>query len=198
MAEVELVESELPGIEFTKPDDFALGGEDDADAPYGRKADGTPKKRPGRPAGGSSGTSTRKAPTLSLAQLETELADKIVEVTIPFSLTSPLAGAVIDERAERTAKGLVTIAGGSPRFKKALEKAVKASAMWDVLSLPAGIAIAHMVEFGKLNPNAMISRKFHIDRHWVALGYNERFNPENMPAGQNGHVESRSDLFDNG
>src|SRR4051812_36722614 len=102
-----IVESEIPEIE-------SIGSpviEQPNSEPTGRR-------KPGRPKG-----SVNKA---SLDSLKKDLTDFMVEGSAAIAPISPLAMAVIDERAERTANAIVILAGSSPRLVNALKKSVKA------------------------------------------------------------------------
>lgn len=193
----ELHESELPPpagipVEFVKQESASLAP--DEEAPYGRKADGTPKKRPGRPAGSGGGSRT---PSMSAEKLQEEIADLLGEALIPIAFISPLAGAVIDERVDKTAHGLTVLMGNSPRVKKWIQKSVKAKAVQEILALPVGIVIALNVERGNMAPDHFVSRKFNLPEHINTLYstgvYKQRSEPEVEPE-MNGHV--RSGLFD--
>lgn len=190
MADPQIVESALPPpegeegdwtvIESTElPEDATTN---DPEAPYGRFNNGKPRKHP---AGSKASGNT----TVRLKVTEQELADKITEyIALPVAMVSPLASAVIDDRAERTAKALTTLAGNSPRFAKGLKLFMKGSAYGELFMLPVAVAIAGLVDFGRLAPNAMAAQRLGITTHYFEL-YGA-----NTEAGMNGHskVEPRS------
>ena len=152
MSEIQLDTGSLPNLEGNAGDD---DGSIDP-APYGYKADGTPKKRPGRRAGGST----------SLSKLEPELADKLVEyIGLPMTVISPLAAGVIDARAEKTSKALIRLADTSPRFRKALEAFVKGSAVSDLGLTAVAVIVAVRVDRTNQTPDemGMVARYFDID-----------------------------------
>lgn len=168
----------------------------DEEAPYGRKADGTPRKKPGRPAGSTnSGSLSKRTARFNLDK--EEIADLLVEkVSLPVAVYSPLASFVIDDRAEKTAEALLVLAKHSPRLAKALAKAQQYGAVFELALLPLGIVTALLVEFGRLKPDSQVSIKFNID-----VGY-ERLYGQNGSEGmgfayeRNGHkVEPRSGLL---
>lgn len=197
----ELISDELPKpeVEFvTNPTDASPEG--DSEAPYGRKKDGTPKKRPGRPSG-SAGVSTPR----SKPAIERQLADRLGQILIPIGLMSPLAGAVIDAQVDNTAKGVVILMGDSPRFKQWMEKSIKAEAVWNIVGLPIGIGLAFNVERGNLHPDHFICKRMGISDAFRDLwekGWRPAFmvremaeNSDAETAAGNGHVETRSGLF---
>lgn len=158
MSEIQLDTGTLPNLEGNAGDDD--GGIDPA--PYGYKADGTPKKRPGRPKGG----------TVSLNKLEPELADKLVQyIGLPMTVVSPLAAGVIDARAEVTAKSLVRLAETSPRFRRALEAFVKGSAVSDVGLTAVAVIVAIRVDRTNQTPEdmGMVARYFDIDEIYLQV-----------------------------
>lgn len=158
MSEIQLDTGTLPGLDGNPGDDD--GGIDPA--PYGYKADGTPKKRPGRRAGG----------TISLSKMEPELADKLVQyIGLPMTVISPLAAGVIDARAEVTAKSLVRLAETSPRFRKALEAFVKGSAVSDVGLTAIAVIVAVRVDRTNQTPEdmGMVARYFDIDEIYLQV-----------------------------
>lgn len=173
----DVVESELPGIEFVAS---PVVGED-------TKTDtGTEKKR-GRPKG-----SANKA---TLDQLRTDLTDFMVEGSAAIAPISPLAMAVIDERAERTANAIITLAGSSPRLIAALKKSVKAKAAIDLAMFPIAVSVAIMVDYNRMEPDSMMAQKFGITEHYVAA-----YPPveHNGNGNGNGSAPNRSGLFADG
>jgi hypothetical protein len=164
MSEIQLDTGTLPNLEGNAGDDD--GGIDPA--PYGYKADGTPKKRPGRPKGG----------TVNLNKMEPELADKLVQyIGLPMTVVSPLAAGVIDARAEVTAKSLVRLAETSPRFRRALEAFVKGSAVSDVGLTAVAVIVAIRVDRTNQTPEdmGMVARYFDIDEIYLQV-YGEQEN----------------------
>jgi hypothetical protein len=158
MSEIQLDTGTLPNLEGNAGDDD--GGIDPA--PYGYKADGTPKKRPGRPKGG----------TVNLNKMEPELADKLVQyIGLPMTVVSPLAAGVIDARAEVTAKSLVRLAETSPRFRRALEAFVKGSAVSDVGLTAVAVIVAIRVDRTNQTPEdmGMVARYFDIDEIYLQV-----------------------------
>jgi hypothetical protein len=169
----DVVESELPGIEFVKS---PVGEEPEQDGP---------KKR-GRPKG-----SANKA---TLEQLRIDLTDFMVEGSAAIAPISPLAMAVIDERAERTANAIVTLAGTSPRLVAALKKSVKAKAAIDLAMLPIAISVALMVDYNRIAPDAMMAQKFGITEHYLTA-YPPQDHSANGNGNGNGNAANRSGLF---
>lgn len=160
MSEIQLDTGTLPGLDGNPGDDND-GGIDPA--PYGYKADGTPRKRPGRKAGGG---------TVSLSKLEPELAEKLVQyIGLPMTVVSPLAAGVIDARAEVTAKSLVRLADTSPRFRRALEAFVKGSAVSDLGLTAVAVIVAVRADRTNQTPEemGMVARYFDIDEIYLQV-----------------------------
>lgn len=155
------VESALPPLDDTEeihPDEIVI----DEEAPYGRKKDGTPKKKPGRNLGTANVTGIKLS--------EEALADKITEyIGIPVATFSPLACAVIDDRSERVAKALIMLSTSSPRLAKGLKLFIKGSAYGELIMFPAAIAIACLVDYQRLAPNAMPAQKLNITDFYMQL-----------------------------
>jgi hypothetical protein len=167
----DLVETELPEIEFvTVP--TGSDSESDDDAPWGYKADGTPKKKPGRPggSGGGIGSGARRTPSIKLEKLQEDIADKITEYSAPVAFVSPLASGVLQDRANRTSKALVTLANRNPKFRKALDSLLGADALLELLILlPTALSVAVMVDYGRVAPDSAISRRFGVEKQWLLL-----------------------------
>jgi hypothetical protein len=144
------------------------GEEVDEDAPYGYKADGTPKKRPGRPAGASGGT--RKATGTSVAklkELKEPLAERLVEyLGPPIGFASPLALGVLDDRADKTADALINLAIKRPRIRKIVEGLVEGSSTVDLALTAVGIMVAISVDMQRSRPDTMVANYFDIPRIW--------------------------------
>lgn len=137
--------------------------ETDSEAPYGYTASGRIRKRPlGSRAGGF------RASTSSLSK--SVIADKITEyISVPISPFSPLAAAVIDDRAEKVSDALLVLAGQSPRFAKALKKAITAAAYGEFIMFPLAVTTALLVEFGRLAPTAFAAQKFNITDFYIRM-----------------------------
>lgn len=164
----------------TVSDDTEKEDETTEEAPYGYKADGTPKKRPGRPAG--SGGYTRKA---AFSDTEKDkLADRFVEyLGPPVSFASPLAFAVLEDRAEKTANALIQLAKTRPRVAKFIRGMIEGSATVDIALTGVGMLTAIGVEIQRIRPDSMVSHYFKIDDFYVQM-YGEM--AENI---RNGTVE---------
>lgn len=182
--------------DFREGEDFDPGPEEepgtDVEAPYGRKADGTPKKRPGRQPGSGGGTSTggRKA------KFERSvIADKITEyLAVPVSVASPLAASVIDDRSERVADSLIILAGKSPRFAKGLANFLKGSAYAELIMFPMAIVIAFMVDYQRISPYSFPAKQFKIDEFYEMLMAEAGKDPAEFAGGRTAPAESRSGL----
>ena len=185
MTEV-IIESALPPIEMN---DTPETGGIDVEAPFGRKKDGTPARKRGRQPG-ASGASRSSGPLMS----QDALAMTIVEMSMPVALFSPLAAAVIDDRADRTAKALLTLARQSPRFARALKGLNATTAYTELIFLPLGIATAIAVDYRKLPPDNYIAQKFGITEHYHRFVAANTEQVGEWAANQSETVESRSGL----
>lgn len=157
--DIKLDTGSLPGLDENEGD---IPSPSDP-APYGYKADGTPKKRPGRPRG-STGP--------SLSKLEPELADKVVEyIGLPMTVISPLAAGVIDARSEKISKSCIRLAETSPRFRRALEAFVKGSSVSDLGLSALAVIVAIRVDRANQTPDemGMVARYFDIDEIYLAV-----------------------------
>lgn len=178
----ELVESSITE-DLPEPEtDDGLGPSEEA--PYGYFKNGKPRKHP--PGGRATGS------TRSVTVNQSELADKIVEyLGIPVSGFSPLAAAVIDDRAERTAKALMLLAGNSKRFARGLQLFMTGTAYGELIMFPLAVGFAVMVDMGRISPLAMPVQKFKITEfhmqlypdEWTQVGNRFQWQP-----GMNGHV----------
>jgi len=191
MADV-IIESMLPpmGADLSEPFDDPNATGFDPEAPYGRNKDGTPSKKRGRAAGSTNvgGTSKRRT---AVGLSEEALAQTIVEMSIPLAFFSPLASAVLDDRADRTAKALLTLAGNSPRFAKGLKTFASGSAYAELVMLPIGLLTAVMVDYGRMQPDAFLAKKYNIDQHYAQfMATSTRITNE---PGQNGSGEYHQD-----
>lgn len=148
-------------IEIIEPED---------DAPYGLKADGTPRAKPGRKTGSSGGGSSGSKKSVSLANLEAEVADALGgDLAASIGTVAPLVAWVLTERADRTARALSRIAQRNPRFKDALVKALSYRDYVALAALPPALAVASMIEFGLLNHESMMSKRFGLDHAYEML-----------------------------
>lgn len=141
------------------------------EAPYGYKADGTPKKRPGRPKGSSGGT--RKGSTFTESDTN-KLAERFIEyLGPPIGFASPLALAVLEDRADKTANAFVQLARTRPRIARFVRGMIEGSSSVDIMLTGVGMATAIGVETQRFRPDSMVAHYFHIDQFYVELGYGE-------------------------
>lgn len=153
MTELILEEDEL------EPNSKELVVVNNDDAPWGYKADGTPRRKPGRPSG-SSNNVARSQGTNRIGNLEAELRDAIGgDIAATIGTVAPLVAWVLDERAERTARALARIAKRSPRFRKGLEQALSYRDYVALASLPPAIAAAVLIETGIIKPDSRMSKR---------------------------------------
>ena len=156
MPELEI--STLPPLEG-----FMEDGELD-DAPYGRKADGTPKKKPGRPAGSGGGSTSSKPRGGGDAALGQRIADELVELSAPLALVSPMAMVHVETRADRTGAALVSISKKYPRVKHAIDAYFNSVAYKDLVLFVGGIPVAIMMDYGMLKPNSPVGIPWGMER----------------------------------
>lgn len=153
----ELVTGALPPLEDG-------GGTNDGFVEVQLNKDGTPRKKRGRPPG------SKNSGGGSISNLEGKLAESMrAYIGGPIAVISPLAMAVVDDRADRTASALCTVAARSPKMKKALETFVSSAGMMELALFPIGIAFAVMVDLGKVPYNSLPSRHFKIDKFAAEL-----------------------------
>ena len=168
----EVVESELPGIEFVG-------------SPVVEEEKPQTERKRGRPKG-----SVSKA---SLDKLQEEIAESIVEASAAIAVASPLAMAVLDERADKTASAIITLAGGSPRLINALKKTVKARAVITIAETCSAVSVALMVDYNRMQPDSLMAQKFGVTGHYLIA-----YPPAENNGNGNGHVDiqTRSGLFE--
>src|SRR5690242_15840397 len=81
-------------------------------------------------------------------------------------MISPLGCAVLDQRAERTAKALCRIAATSPAMRRALERFVQGSAMVDVTGTLIAVTIAVGVDLQRIEPTSMPAQFAGVPALW--------------------------------
>lgn len=136
------------------------------EAPYGYKADGTPRKRPGRKPGSPSGGGSTK----SLQGLREPLIQRLVEyIGGPIMLVSPIAAAVWEERVEKTADSILVLAARSTRWRKWVERLIAGSAGSDLGLTLVGCATGFLVDMERISPEGRVQHYFGIDRIYEEL-----------------------------
>lgn len=152
------------------------------EAPYGYKADGTPRKRPGRPPGSAGGTGGRPRKTKNFDELKDPLAERLIEYFgPPIGFVSPLALAVLEDRADKTAIALCTLASTRPRIAKMITGMIAGSASVDLAMTGVALMVAVGVEMQRIDPGSMVSHYFNVDTFYVEL-YNQQEGTQ-----ENGH-----------
>jgi hypothetical protein len=134
------------------------------EAPYGYKADGTPRKRPGRKPG-SSGVYSGGGRKKNFDSLKEPLADRLVEyLGPPIGIVSPLSLAVFEDRADKTAAALCQLAVTRPRIAKMINGMIAGSASVDLVLTGVAMIAALGIEFNRIEPSSMVAHYFGIDR----------------------------------
>lgn len=147
----------LPDLEATPNQDDVF--EVDSDAPWGRKADGSPRRKPGRPKGSvNSGGGTGRSNT----KLETRVASELVDLSA-LLMFSPMAMLHVERRSDKTATALVQLANRYPRIKDAINAYLQSAAYKDLVMFVGGIPIAIAIDFGRLRPNSIIGKPFGME-----------------------------------
>lgn len=172
-----LVTGALPGFEESRSE--TVGKDDDL----------TPTGRVKKPRG-------RAAVKVRMETLEVELQDRIREyVAIPIGMVSPLGCAVLDVRAERTAKALCRIAATSPAMRRALERFVQGSAVVDLAGTMIAVTIAIGVDLHRFEPTSMPAQFAGIPTLWPQVYPDESMFARN--GNGNGDVGFRGDFLGN-
>lgn len=166
-----VVESALPEIEF-----LVSPVPDEGKTPTG-------ETKRGRPKGSVSKT--------TLDKLQADLAESLTEASAAIAVASPLAMSALDERAEKTASAIVTLAGGSPKLINALKKTVKARAVVTLAETLSAVSVAAMVDFGRVHPDHMLAEKFGVTEN-----YYKAYPPEENTSQNGGQVVRRTGLFE--
>jgi hypothetical protein len=156
-------QTELP--ESLEPPDN-LEDETSEEAPYGYKKDGTPRKAPGRKpgSGGTGGGSSR-------GKIDKELlTTRLVEYFGgPLILVSPVAAAVWEDRAERTADAIIVLASRSVRWRKWVERLLTGSAAGDLGITIVGVGTGLLVDTGRLAPDGKVASYYNIPEIYTDL-----------------------------
>ena len=143
-----------------------------SDAPYGYKADGTPRKKPGRPAGGSNSSSSGTR-TKTDEALQERISAELTELSAPLAIVSPLAMLHVAERADRTSRALVVISKKHPAVKVAIEAYFDSVAYKDIALFVLGIHVAIMIDMQILKPDAVVGRVWKFGEKYDELYGNE-------------------------
>lgn len=160
MAEVTIIETDAPDDVDPPDNDVTPEAETSEEAPYGYKADGTPRKRPGRKPGSGTGTSSNRG----LESLRAPLVQRLVEyIGGPIMLVSPIGAAVWEERVDKTADSIMILAARSPRWRKWLERFVAGSAGGDLGITLVGVATGVLVDSGRVEPYGKLQHFYNID-----------------------------------
>lgn len=152
-------------------------GEGSNPAPYGYKADGSPRAKPGRKAGGSNsgGGGTRTGGDKAFAE---RIAGELVELSAPIGLLSPLTMLHVETRADRTGVALVSLCKKYPRMRLAIDQYFNSVAYKDIAFFVAGIPVALAMDYQMLDPNSKIGVPFGMRKLWdEAYGEDGTENP---------------------
>lgn len=182
----------LPPLVVNPPDPDDDWTDVDVEAPYGRKADGTPKAKPGRKSGSSSGggSTTRSVSRgTNDAKFAERISEELVELSAPLGLFSPMALLHVADRADRTANALVIISKKHPAVKLAIESYFNSVAYKDLALFVLGIPVAIMIDMGMLRKDAVVGRVWNMEAKYDSL-YGED-GSEFPNTNGNGHVAAR-------
>jgi hypothetical protein len=175
----------LPPLETDPSEDELENDVADTDAPYGRKADGTPRAKPGRKSGSSGGTVSRRNSNDNA--FKERISEELVELSAPLAILSPLAMLHVVERADRTANALTVIAKKHPQVKAAILTYFDSVAYKDLALFVIGIPIGVMIDMGVMKPDAVAGRIWSY-----ADKYEELYGEGGSEFAQtNGHVHAR-------
>lgn len=148
----------------------------DTDAPYGYKADGTPKKKPGRPKGSTnaigSGSSRGSGSDSAFAD---RISNELIELSAPLAIVSPMAMGHVARSADRTSRALVNISKKHPRVKLAINAYFDSISYKDLALFVIGIPVAVMMDFGMLKHDSKIGIPWHMEEIWQEC-YGEEMN----------------------
>lgn len=137
-----------------------------------KDSEAEPPKRRGRPPG------TKNKPKIPFT--EQEIAEKLTEtIAVPISFLSPIAGAVLEERNEKTAKALIRLATRYPVFAKYLATALEGTAAFDLILTFVAMGIGLGVDMQQLHYDSLPARAFGIDRIVMELYGTEENQSEN-------------------
>lgn len=164
------LETELPLLsESGTDDDWSDSDVIDIEAPWGRKADGTPKKKPGRPSGGGGGSSSSSSTSRSNtdSRLAARIADELIELSAPMAIASPMAMAHVARRADKTGEALVSISKKYPRVKVAIDSYFNSVAYKDLALFVTGIPMCVMADYGIIKPDSKVGIPWHIEEIWL-------------------------------
>ena len=142
--------------------------ESESEAPWGLKADGTPRKKPGRKAGSSTGSGvSRSRSSVSDTAFAQRISDELVELSAPLAIVSPMAMGHVARRVDRTANALVNISRKHPRVKAAIITYFDSVAYKDIALFVLGIPIMVMIDYGKLKPDSKAGFPFQAQEIWM-------------------------------
>lgn len=136
------------------------------EAPYGYKADGTPRKRPGRPPGSSGGGGSKGGGKIDKEALTTRLVEYFGG---PLLFVSPIAAEVWQERAEKTADAIIILAARSPRWRKWVQRLLAGSAAGDLSITMVGVGTGILVDTGRMAPDNRLASYYGIPQIYTEL-----------------------------
>lgn len=132
----------------------------DAEAPYGRKADGTPKAKPGRPAGGGSGEPPRRSAPKK-PKGSTEYAPAIEGlfqlIAFPVAFAYPADAAAITHHSPNIARELDALAQVRPEVAAVLERVLSVGPYGAVIAACLPLVIQLLVNHGAIPFGAVAS-----------------------------------------
>lgn len=131
----------------------------DPEAPYGRKADGTPKAKPGRPAGAGGESARRTSPKKPKGS--TEYAPAIEGlfqlIAFPVAFAFPADAAAITHYSPGIAKELDALAQVRPEVAAALDRVLSVGPYGAVIAATLPLVIQLLVNHGVIPIGAVAS-----------------------------------------
>lgn len=130
----------------------------DPDAPYGRKADGTPKAKPGRPSGAGTTSAPRAAKKPKGATEYAPAIEGLFQlIAFPVAFAYPADAAAISAHAPNIAKELDALAQVRPEVAAALDRVLSVGPYGAVIAACLPLVIQLLVNHGIIPIGAVAS-----------------------------------------
>jgi hypothetical protein len=101
------------------------------------------------------------------AELADELVSEMQQFGTMITLIAPTAGAFAFSESDEAMHALVDLAKDNPRAMDSLRMVAKASPGIKCGKFTVGLAVAALVDFGKIHPDAMPARALGVTKMWV-------------------------------